>query len=111
MAKSIVKQLKKLFKDDLVVYPYLSADGITGPTYGTPETYKARIIGKHKVVRSLSGKEEVSTVEVWIAGTPDLSHLDKFELPSRFTPGDPVCLSIMNVSDENGPHHVKVYFK
>ena len=111
MARSLLPRLKKLFADKIIVRKKLSEDGMgSDPTYASATTYRARVIGQQKLVKTPTGKEVMSNVTVWIWGKPELGYDDKFTLPERFSPREPRPLAIDNFSDENKAHHVKVYF-
>jgi len=46
-----------------------------------------------------------------VAGVPGATVNDRFTLPARFSPLQPLPLAVEHVPDENGPHHEVVYFR
>jgi hypothetical protein len=110
MAKSITKALRKLFPDTIVWEPFSSVDGLGNITYGTAVNRKARIVGQHKMVMDAQGQERMSNIIVWFAKPFDATAVDKYTLPSRFDPQTPKPITVEKYPDENGKHHVKVYF-
>lgn len=110
MAGSLLPRLKKLYADTVTLAP-ITSDALGAPTLGAAVTYKARVMGQHKVVRDSSGEETMSTVQVWIYGTPTIDHTYILTLPARFSPRTPPIITVENQSDENGAHHVKIYCK
>ncbi len=111
MALSILNQIKKLYADTILVEPYISSDLLGVRTYGSSVPYKARIKGQHILVKDASGKEVMSTVQAWPDATTGITVRDRFTLPSRFSPQTPECIDVPYLSDENGAHHIKLFFK
>lgn len=75
---------------------------------GSGTSYRARVSYETKrTVSRVSGQDALANGVVWIAGTPTLKLDDEITLPDGTTP--PIINWEM-ISDENGPHHVKVYF-
>ena len=76
-------------------------------TYSTAVDYRARVVYKNQVVRSqTTGQDVITTVQVWLAGTPSLAEDAKITMPD----GSLMVPEAWDViSDEVGSHHVKVY--
>lgn len=83
-------------------------DGYGKPSYGTPDTYKARVVYKQRLVRTALGEEVVATGNVLIEGTPVINSDDLLELPDGSTP---IILTTSRTPDEKGAHHTRVYFR
>jgi hypothetical protein len=111
MAQQILNAIKSLYKDTINIKPYSSSDLKGVRSYGSSVAYKARVIGQHNLVKDATGKEVMSTVVAWINANTGITVRDHFTLPSRFSPNTPECLKVEFLSDENGAHHIKVYFK
>ncbi|MCK5640808.1 MAG: hypothetical protein KAJ19_08425 [Gammaproteobacteria bacterium] len=75
---------------------------------GSPATYKARIIYKNDTILDANGREVISKGHMWIMGTPTIDNEDVITLPDGSIPE---ILSVETYPDENGAHHVKVFFR
>ena len=78
------------------------------PNHGSAASYSARVVYKNDLVRADDGAEKVSKGYVWIQGTPSVTPQDRITLPDGTTP---TILSVEEFPDEDGSHHVKVYFQ
>lgn len=107
---SIVNDLLEFFPDNITIETFVSSDGMGARTYGPGVIWKGRVKGQHKLVRDTDGVDQMSTVNVVFAGAPGCSAKDRFTLPARFVPQQPKAISIDSSTDENGPHHERVYF-
>lgn len=76
------------------------------PSYGAGTSYSCRITRKPTRIRMPDGSEAIAAAVVWIGGTPTIGASDQLTLPDGSTP--PI-LRADRISDEDGPHHVKVY--
>lgn len=99
--------LLDLMPDTLVAVPgAVDAFGewtASGSTVNVP----CRVEGRARLVRDLSGKEVVSSVQVYTGGVYSLT-VDghRYTLPSRFAPKTEIqALHVELVADEEGPHH------
>lgn len=107
----IVDDLLDLFPDTITVEPYVSSDGKGKATYGAGVDRTARISqGHHKIIRMPDGQERVSTIMAVFAGAFNITAKDRYTLPARFSPRQPVAISVVHSSDENGAHHERVFF-
>lgn len=82
------------------------------PTYGSPQSFTARVIYKQQRVASMrtdhAGVEVVSMGVVWLAGNPTIDvDSDKLQLPDET---EPLILAYETIPDEDGSHHTKIYF-
>lgn len=107
---NILKRLQSMFPHTVVHEPFVSGDAYGDETYGTAVNRKARVKGQHKVVRTASGELRDSNITIIFAEYFACSALDRFTLPSNFVPNQPMALQVEEIPDENGMHHVKVYF-
>lgn len=83
-----------------------AADGHV--TYSTAtSTYRCRIVKANQNIRGADGTWVMVGWIAWVASTGYLSVQDKYTLPDGTSP--PV-LAIETITDEDGPHHNKVFF-
>jgi len=76
-------------------------------TYSAATSYRARVFQKaRRVINRVNGQDEISSVQVWIAGLPSLALDGKIILPDGSTPR---IMSWDVPTDEVGEHHMKVY--
>lgn len=112
MPDPIVDDLLDLMPDEIGVEPYISSDGRGVRSYGPLVNRVCRISsGHHKIVRDASGQEKVSTIMAVFGGAFNITAKDRFTLPVRFSPRQPVPISVVHSSDENGAHHERVFFQ
>ena len=86
----------------------LSTDGYGTATFTTGVPYRARIVGKHQLVRSFAGIEEVSRTQAWVASTSTFPASSQFTLPDGSTPE---VLGIEAYPDSDGQNHQRVMFE
>lgn len=120
MPAPITGPLLDLAPDTVIVEPHTNVDEYGAVTYGTPASYRTRVIGRTKMVLDPDGQEQLSGATVVFFGEYGFSLLDRFTLPARFSmnqqdPSDlpsrqPKPLNIDRETDENGAHHTTVYF-
>lgn len=113
-------ELYALLPDEVEVEKYTGSDGYGGETYSSPILVRARVKGKIQRVVGFDGVEHVSRVQVLLGEVLNISQLDRFTLPERFTtnPADPTDLearkltpmAVSSTPDEVGVHHEKAYF-
>lgn len=107
----IIDDLLDLFSDVVGVEPWTGSDGRGKATYGASVDRVARITaGHHKIVRDAAGQERVSSIRVVFGGAFNITAKDRYTLPVRFTPRQPIAISVVHSSDENGAHHERVFF-
>lgn len=120
MALQLVGDLISLAADTVTVEPFVSVNEYGVVTYGSPTSYRCRVLGRSKIVLDPDGQERLSGATVVFFGEYGLSVFDRYTLPQRFSadPNDPSnliarqprALSIDRETDENGAHHTTVYF-
>jgi len=80
------------------------------PTFtGSTTSYRARIVEKPGYLRTGESEEIAYRHMAWVrsTGATSITASDRVTLPDTSTP--PV-VGVERFSDEDGPHHVKVYF-
>lgn len=92
---------------EITYAPFVSRDAYGEPTFGSPVTYEARVIRKHKMVRNVEGQQVISTAHIWVGGIPFVSPQDKITLDDGT---HPPIIAIERFEDEIGPSHTVVYF-
>jgi hypothetical protein len=97
--------LLELLTQTMTVEHVTGRDGYGKPSYGTPATYRARVVGKVKMVRTADGSERVSNATVYVAAT-DVLATDRVTLPDG---SRPLILSVGSFPDERGAHHQVIY--
>ncbi len=120
MAASIIPALLGLFPEVIIIEPLATEDAYGSKTYGASTSVACRYSQRVMMVRADTGEERVSRVQAVLAGDAGVNVRARFTLPARFSPstseaGDvtkrqPVAIAIGYASDENGPHHQRVYF-
>ncbi len=96
----------ELMTQTVQVAPFQGNNPNGEPMYGTAVSYSGRTVNKNKLVRSVEGKEVVSTAQTWTFGSPGITPQDQITLPDG---RQPVILSVESYPDEDGDHHQKVY--
>jgi hypothetical protein len=111
MPKPIIDDLLDMFPDTVDVEEPSAYDTYGRPTgYGTKKTIAARVTGRIMVVKGMDGQEKVSTVQVVIAGVVGVTPQARVTLPARYVPNQPKVIAVSKATDENGPHHERIYF-
>lgn len=78
----MVKKAMCMF--DIEWYPVIDVDGAGDKTYAEqPTLIKAYQSGTVKLIRNLSGEEEVSTMQLYISGTSGIKLGDRIKLPDN----------------------------
>lgn len=107
----ITGDLIELFPDTLVAEARTSTSGgLTAHGYGAGVALPARISEKTVVVRGFDGQDKVSHVQARLGGYFGVTPEHRFTLPARFVPGVVKAVAVECYTDENGPHHERVYF-
>jgi len=94
------------FKQTVTIEPFIGVNAYAEPQYGLPATYPAFVQRKTKLVRDRTGREVVSTAQMYLDGTVSVGVQDRITLPDG---SQPVILSVEVLPDETGAtHHVVV---
>ncbi len=75
------------------------------PQFGTPVSYRARVVYKPRLVRGADGAEVISPVTVWLAEYVNVGAQDQITLPDGTTP---TVIAVEKVPDEVGAHHTRI---
>lgn len=120
MAQQLIADLADLFPEAVLVEPCTGEDALGARTYGTAVSRACRITQRVQRVNDMSGQERVSHLNILLAGDFGYTVKDRYTLPARFAPSSaevsdvtkrqPVAVSVAYASDENGPHHQRIYF-
>lgn len=92
-----------------IVYesPTSTRDDYGAPTYNAGVNIQGRVAYRNSLVRTSAGKEVVARGHVWLSTTTVIDEEGRLTLPDTTTP--PI-ISVERISDQDGAHHVKVYF-
>ena len=93
--------------ETVTIAPFSSRDSYNVPTHGTAVSFAARVVKKQQLVRAGDGSERISTGHAWIGGTPSMTTEDKLTLADGTVPE---VLAVESLPDEDGDHHVKIFF-
>ena len=108
---NIIDELIDLFPHKISIEFYISSDGYGDRTYGILRTYTCRITSHNMTMRDSSGETVISGMTVLFPCCLGITIKDRYTLPIQFTPRNPIPIAIKRLSDENGLHHERVYFK
>lgn len=109
MAEPILDDLLDMMPDEIEVRKALSGVADSGEEQYEPTgtKYRARISGTTRIVDGTTRH----IVKASLATTDPLKNEDLYILPERFAQREFYGgVEVKPVSDENGPHHVVVYF-
>ena len=102
-----------MMPDELTCTPGSTDEWGAWTASGTVITPKCRIEGERRMVRDAAGVEVVSSLSAIVSTTVALT-VDsyRYTLPSRFPePRTSIeALAVDLVADEDGAHHVEIYF-
>lgn len=111
MPAPILPELLDLFPDIVTIEEPVAFTTRGVPTgYGPARSYRARVLGNIQKVMGADGQEKVSRLTVLVGGTPAVTIHARVTLPARFVPQQPTVISTHTATDENGVHHVRVFF-
>jgi len=102
-----ISDFSEMLTSTVTVYPLISRDSYSKPTYGTGVAYSARISERHVKVRDPNGEEVVADGKILIDGNPTIPADSKIILPDL---SEPVIMAVNRAYDENGPHHTRIFF-
>lgn len=110
MPAPILPELLDLFPDTVTVEEPLGFTTRGVPTgYASAKTYRARVLGSLRMVRGADGQERVSSMQILVGSSDQISQKARITLPARFTPRTPTVITVRPATDENGPHHSRIY--
>ncbi len=102
-----VSDFDDMMPHTVTVSEFSSRNAYGDANYGSAVSYTARVIYKDQLIKAKDGSQIMAKGMVWLSGTPTLSTEDLLTLPDGTTP--PI-LSQSLIPDEDGSHHVKVFF-
>tara|TARA_R110002020_G_scaffold2230_4_gene10434 strand:- start:6680 stop:7051 length:372 start_codon:yes stop_codon:yes gene_type:complete len=110
---AVSPNLDKGFRDlmtETVTYAARSGQNeYNEPTYGTPVSYTARIVGKSMELRDAKGEETTVTYELWLDTVDIISPLGQLTLSgAKWIDTTPEIFTVRRVPDENGDSHIQV---
>lgn len=97
-----------LFVDEVKIAPFVSKDFDNVKTYGPDVIHKAHIKAKMEDVVRRTGDTAVATHRVVLTNRFDIDERDRITMPTRFKIANPEIMSVLEWTDENGPHHTTV---
>lgn len=89
-----------------VLVRHRTGTGLYGPTYDDGEIYKCRIDHEIKLIRTKSGTEAVSRMQIYLDGSVCINESDKIAVGTE----SPPILSIEPVTDESGETYMVVVY-
>ena len=109
----VVQDCLDMYGETVIAQPgYLSGFGSDWVSSGSPLTIPCYIEGGSRIVRDETGREVVSTVQVYLAGIFNLAgHIEeyRFTVPSQWSPNADLRAVVINIaSDEDGPAYEEV---
>jgi len=104
-----ISEFADFLNQDITVEPFQGNDGYGEPIFGASVAYKARCVGKTKVVRDANGVERVSNQTVYVLSTQSFGAKDRITLPVNYSPQQPTIVSVGLYPDERGMHHSVIY--
>lgn len=93
--------LADLFVNTVTIEPLSSRDAAGKPTYGTAQSYSARIVIKGQALRTLDGTVILGRGLVDILTTGAIGTQDRLTLPAAFVPRQPPILAARLVYGES----------
>ena len=101
---------------DVISYQVAGAvDSYGDITFGSVQTYRARIVGQQKMVTSFEGNEVTSNHTVYVAGVIIAQPQDRITISTGIVNStqesaiNPVIVGAARVPDQRGTHHSTLY--
>lgn len=110
---SFESEFRGLMASTVTIEEVASMDEYGKRTYGTGTTYQARVRQKIERVFNLQGREEWAKTKVWVAPHSTTGAFPTISPRSRVTLPDgtqPPLIAFERIYDENGPHHMILWF-
>lgn len=110
-----VRAWQSMFTQTIRVSPYTGVDGYGKASYGQAVDYRARVVGRMRMARDVSGKEVVSTQTVYLQSNDAIDPKDKVTLstgdvgstdPVRI---NPPLIGVGRFPDEQGQLYTTLY--
>jgi hypothetical protein len=104
-------ELDELLVDEVTLAAPGAKDFYTQQSAGaSSDLYRCKIDGRVKMIRDLSGREQVSTVQVYLNQL--ITGIDPtwvITLPARYAPTQPPILLVETFTDEEAGHHTVIH--
>lgn len=101
-----------LMTQTVTVAPYSGQNGSGEASYGSPVSYSARVVGKSRMVRNMTGQEVLSSKTVYLYGASlSFSTKDRVTLPNGNVPQTPPIIAVSQFPDDEGDHHSVLYMQ
>jgi len=79
------------------------------PTFGTPVSYQARVVGNLMELRNKRGEQVTSTVEIWLDTVDTITTDGQITLSgSEWVDTTPEIFTVRRVTDDKGDSHIQV---
>ncbi len=95
--------------DEVIIEPWEGQLASGEPSYGSPVTYKGRVVGKVRKVVNALGQETVSAKTLYLGSPVQVDPMDRITLPDPHLPKQPRIISSGIFPDESGAHHSEIY--
>ena len=111
----MLPELDGLCRQTVGVARRTCADDYGEPVWGNDVAYRARVVGRHRLVRDLRGEQVLSTRTVYFAGAPALDAHDRVTLSTddvrstEETVRRPGLLDVQRLPDDLGGVTVVAY--
>jgi len=100
-------ELKKLLQETVTIAPYSSRNDDNEFSYGTGVSVACRLQHKKVVIPSDTGRDVISSCQIYVDGTTTVSTNSKITLASGVSP---VILAIYDTPDENGETYYRCIY-
>lgn len=99
---SLIDDIRDWMRATVTIEPATGHDGYGQAVYGASRAVPAYIVGRVRTVRTFSGDERVSTVQVYLGEAVSAGPNDRLTLPSPWTPSTPSLLAVERLIDDAG---------
>lgn len=105
-----------LMTQAITIEPRAGQDIADTPVYGTPVSYRCRLVGKRTQVLNAAGENVVSNQTCYLGTRDPVDPMARVTLSTAdvFSTSDnaihPPILAVGRYPDENGAHHTALYF-
>lgn len=106
-----VQDLADLIIQTITIEPWLSEDMYGNETYDTGITYKARVVGKAKMVRDQKGNEVVSTHTVYLLSNVVVDTRSRVTLPAGYPVSQPPIMSVGRYPDDIDIYYTALFLQ
>ena len=100
-------ELKKLLQETVTIAPYSSRNDDNEFSYGTPVTVDCRVQHKRVVIPSDTGRDVISSCQIYVDGSTVVSANSKVTLASGVSPQ---ILAVYDTPDETGATYYKCIY-